>query len=149
MKKWAALITLLFLAGCSSPRWGGPELTGIEKVDLLILHNDARSTPLRMDIECDRAAQSHAEWMAEHDKMSHEQQFSYENRTVGDRLKKKWTAVGENIAVGQETPSEVVQDWLNSSGHRKNIKNSSFEHVGFGVSTSKNGLKYWCTVFSD
>ena len=36
-----------------------------------------------------------------------------------------WT-VGENIAAGQRTPQEVVNDWMNSPGHRANILNSSF-----------------------
>jgi uncharacterized protein YkwD len=42
-------------------------------------------------------------------------------------------AVGENIAVGQLTPKEVIQDWMNSPGHRKNILHSEFAEIGIGL----------------
>jgi len=146
MKKFF-IIFLLILAGCSSPKWGA-ELSGIEKVDLLTLHNSARTNPLQMHLECDIAAQAHAEWMASNQRMSHSQS-SGPNKNVSDRLKKQWTYVGENIAYGQNSPTEVTNDWLNSTGHRRNIKSSSFKYVGFGIAESKDGARYWCAVFSD
>ncbi|MDP6575992.1 MAG: CAP domain-containing protein [Candidatus Peribacteraceae bacterium] len=42
-------------------------------------------------------------------------------------------AVGENIAVGQLTPKEVMKDWMNSPGHRKNILHSEFAEIGIGL----------------
>ena len=38
--------------------------------------------------------------------------------------------VGENIAMGQRTPREVVDGWMNSPGHRANILSSSFAEIG-------------------
>lgn len=39
---------------------------------------------------------------------------------------------GENIALGQTTPEQVVEAWMNSEGHRENILNQSYTHIGVG-----------------
>ncbi len=54
----------------------------------------------------------------------------------------KYVAVGENIAKGQLTIQEVVDDWLNSEGHCRNIMNPNFMEVGI----SKQG-DYWVQEF--
>ena len=41
--------------------------------------------------------------------------------------------MGENIAIGQDTPTDVVNDWMRSEGHRKNILYSSYNSIGIGV----------------
>lgn len=51
---------------------------------------------------------------------------------------------GENIAKGQATPEAVVKAWMNSSGHRANILNSSFTHLGVGYVEDGN---YWTQMF--
>ncbi len=145
------IIVLITIVGCRrSNQWGGSvPLTGIDKVDLLLLHNSARNSELKMDLACDEAAQGHADWMAAHESMVHDRPWTNTDKSVGDRLKKQWHSVGENIAMGQETPTEVFNDWMNSSGHKANIKGKSYNHVGFGITKSKDGTSYWCTVFSD
>lgn len=55
-----------------------------------------------------------------------------------------YRTAGENIAKGQHTPQAVVTAWMNSSGHRANILNSSFTHIGVGY--VENG-KYWTQMF--
>ena len=52
--------------------------------------------------------------------------------TVADELDLDYHAMGENIASGQTTPAWVVNAWMNSDGHRANILNSSFTHLGAG-----------------
>ncbi len=42
-------------------------------------------------------------------------------------------AVGENIADGQRTAQEVMDDWMHSEGHKKNILSADFEEIGVGV----------------
>lgn len=54
---------------------------------------------------------------------------------------------GENIAYGQTSPSQVVNAWMNSSGHKANILNSSFKTIGIGC-FYYNGLYYWVQCFS-
>lgn len=40
---------------------------------------------------------------------------------------------GENTAGGPATPTEVVNAWMNSAGHRRNILASNFTHIGVAV----------------
>ncbi len=58
-----------------------------------------------------------------------------------------YTRSGENIAYGQSTPQQVVQAWMNSSGHRANILNESFTTIGVGYTVS-GGTAYWAQLFT-
>lgn len=51
---------------------------------------------------------------------------------------------GENIAMGQRTPEEVMECWMNSSGHKKNILSSNYTSVGVGYDAS---TKCWVQIF--
>ena len=55
-----------------------------------------------------------------------------------------YRTAGENIAKGQATPQAVVNAWMNSSGHRANILNSSFTHIGVGYVADG---RYWTQMF--
>lgn len=55
-----------------------------------------------------------------------------------------YKTAGENIAMGYKTPEAVVNGWMNSSGHRANILNSSFTRIGVGY--VPNG-HYWTQMF--
>ncbi|WP_243398269.1 CAP domain-containing protein [Deinococcus koreensis] len=58
-------------------------------------------------------------------------------------------AVAENIAAGQETPAEVVDGWLRSPGHCKNIM-SDFGLIGLSF-VNRPGTpygRYWTQVFA-
>jgi uncharacterized YkwD family protein len=55
-----------------------------------------------------------------------------------------YSTAGENIAQGQRTPEEVVQAWMNSEGHRRNILNGQFTHIGVGHETTGN---HWTQMF--
>ncbi|MET1179355.1 CAP domain-containing protein [Peribacillus simplex] len=76
--------------------------------------------------------------------------FDHNSPTYGspfDMMKQfgiSYTTAGENIAQGQQTPEEVVQAWMNSQGHRENIMNPSFTHIGVGYVESGN---YWTQQF--
>ena len=51
---------------------------------------------------------------------------------------------GENIARGYPTPQAVVNGWMNSSGHRANILNASYNQIGVGYVAQGN---YWTQMF--
>jgi len=53
---------------------------------------------------------------------------------------------GENIAVGFGDPALVVEGWMNSTGHRANILNSSYGCVGIAC-VYYNGNWYWAQSF--
>jgi uncharacterized protein YkwD len=60
----------------------------------------------------------------------------------------RYRAVGENLAAGQRTPAEVVDDWMNSTeGHRENILNPMWSDVGVGVRTGGEYGIYWVLEF--
>lgn len=79
--------------------------------------------------------------------------FDHTSPTYGspfDMMKQfniSYRTAGENIAKGQRTPAEVVNSWMNSSGHRANILNANFTDIGIGVAKSSNGTLYWTQMF--
>ena len=55
-----------------------------------------------------------------------------------------YRSAGENIAKGYSTPQAVVNGWMNSSGHRANILNANYTHIGVGYVASGT---YWTQMF--
>ena len=53
---------------------------------------------------------------------------------------------GENMASGQRTPVEVMNSWMHSSGHRKNILSEDYTQIGVGV-CKHSGTYYWVQNF--
>ena len=57
-------------------------------------------------------------------------------------------ACGENIAMGQKTPEQVVDAWMNSPGHRANILSWKYRYMGLGFCKTDQGMKYyWAQMF--
>ncbi|KXZ40264.1 spore coat assembly protein SafA/uncharacterized protein, YkwD family [Alkalithermobacter thermoalcaliphilus JW-YL-7 = DSM 7308] len=59
----------------------------------------------------------------------------------------KFSAAGENIAYGQRTAQQVVNAWMNSEGHRRNILSTNFTQIGVGYAVNKSGVPYWTQMF--
>ncbi len=60
-----------------------------------------------------------------------------------------YNRAGENIAWGQKTPAQVVNAWMNSSGHRANIMNPNFTRIGIGYLQNSAGTPYWVQLFAN
>jgi len=79
--------------------------------------------------------------------------FSHTSPTYGSPFKMmesygiKFTSAGENIAYGQRTPTEVMNGWMNSPGHRANILSPSYTQIGVGLAKTSNGVCYWTQMF--
>jgi uncharacterized YkwD family protein/spore coat assembly protein SafA len=79
--------------------------------------------------------------------------FSHTSPTYGSPFRMletfgvSFSAAGENIAMGQRTPSEVMNAWMGSTGHRNNILSPSFTEIGVGLAKSANGRYYWTQMF--
>jgi len=106
------------------------------------MHNIARKKDgialLTVNKGLNEAAQKHAEWMAKYDKVQHQNLKAF--------LGKPWRMVAENVAAYHISDEAVMRDWLKSKGHRDNILNPKFTHIGLG--TKKHGKKiYWCCLF--
>lgn len=79
--------------------------------------------------------------------------FDHTSPTYGspfDMMKQfgiSYRTAGENIAMGQTSPQQVMQGWMNSSGHRANILNSSFTQIGVGIAKNAKGQYIWTQQF--
>lgn len=75
--------------------------------------------------------------------------FDHQSPTLGspfDLMRAQgvnFNTAGENIAKGQRNPQEVMNAWMNSDGHRKNILSSSFTSIGVAY---YNGV--WVQAFT-
>ncbi len=110
----------------------------------------AGAAPLSANARLDLAAQRHAEDMLARNFFAH---ASPEGKTVRDRVQTAdygWRAVGENIAEGQFSVDEVMETWMNSPGHRKNILDPNFKELGVGLALGPSGGRHrivWAQAF--
>ena len=99
---------------------------------------------LKLDVELSKVARDKSK------DMQTKNYFSHTSPTYGspfDMMKAygiSYKSAGENIAMGQRSPEEVVQAWMNSQGHRENIMNPNFTHIGVGHVATGN---YWTQMF--
>ena len=122
-----------------------------EQVEVLNLVNKERKAnglkPLTLNKELSNVANIKSRDMIE------KGYFDHTSPTYGspfDMMKKfniSYNTAGENIAMGQKTPSEVMNSWMNSSGHRANILNSTYTELGVGIQKDSNGTIYWTQMF--
>ncbi|TFJ91343.1 CAP domain-containing protein [Lentibacillus salicampi] len=100
--------------------------------------------PLKVDTELSKVAREKSRDMAANN------YFSHDSPTYGspfDMMKQygiSYQTAGENIARGQRTPEQVVNGWMNSEGHRENIMNPNFTHIGVGYVEQGN---HWTQQF--
>jgi uncharacterized protein YkwD len=101
-------------------------------------------SPLLADI-----ARSQARAMVAHDEMSHD--FG-----PGGDLRDRATLagyhgpIGENVAAGQRTLEETLNDWMNSAGHRYTLLSDMWTGVGMAAFSGRPGSKYgiyWAADF--
>ena len=78
---------------------------------------------------------------------SHTRPDGSEFSTVYAEKNISFLKAGENIAYGQKTVKEVMEDWMNSEGHKANILNSQFTSIGIGHHVGQNGIHYWTQLF--
>jgi uncharacterized protein YkwD len=55
--------------------------------------------------------------------------------------------LGENVAFNYPDANSVMTAWMNSSGHRENILNSSYTEIGVGVAYDSQGEPYFTQDF--
>ena len=110
--------------------------SGTIEAQVLQLTNNERAKagcgPLRTNSALTEAAEAHAADMVDHHYFSHD---SLDGRNPFDRMRAAGFTGGsmaENIAVGYQTASAVVEGWMNSDGHRRNILNCTYTMIGIG-----------------
>ena len=103
--------------------------------------------PLEMDWELARVAESRSQDMHDENYFSHTSPIYGSWADMMESAGISYKAAGENIAKGQTTATQVVNDWMNSPGHRANIMNSNYTHIGIGHVKSSYFNTYWTQLF--
>lgn len=116
--------------------------------EVIRLVNEARAQnglkPLSANWELSRVARYKSQDMVDR------RYFSHTSPTYGTPFQMiksfglTYRTAGENIAYGQSSPQAVFNAWMNSSGHRANILNSSYTKIGVGYVPSGH---YWTQLF--
>jgi uncharacterized protein YkwD len=119
---------------------------------VLALVNDNRRRGGCGGLSVDRrlidAANEHAADMARRDYFAHE---SPNGEGAGERVKEagyRWKRYGENIARGADSAYEVVDGWMNSPSHRRNILDCRLHQMGIGLALDGDRTTYWVQDFA-
>lgn len=125
----------------------GTEISAFESkvIDLTNEHRRKNGLPnLQPDTALSNVAQKKS------NDMQAKNYFSHTSPTYGspfDMMRDfgvTYNTAGENIAMGQRSAEEVVNAWMNSEGHRKNILSPNYTHIGVGHTSQGN---YWTQMF--
>lgn len=131
-----------------------------EKEVLKLTNKERKSRglkPLEMDEFLSYSARYHAKDMAEDDYFDHN---SYDRGSDGNlnQVCETFDRIGafadfgymaENISAGRTIPKDVVDGWMKSPGHRKNILNKDFSKIGIGYYKTEDSEyhHYWVQNF--
>jgi uncharacterized YkwD family protein/spore coat assembly protein SafA len=130
-----------------------PDLSDIKALEnaVAVIVNQERArvglSPLRYNWQLARVARYKSEDMEAKNYFSHTSPTYGSPFTMMKNFGINYMSAGENIAMGQPTPSSVMTAWMNSSGHRANILNTSFTEIGVGVAKNQSGTIYWTQQF--
>ena len=119
--------------------------------DVIKLVNEERSKHglglLKVDETLTKAARLKSNDMQQNEYFDHESP-AYGGPTdmlkdiFGYEFNGYYLGAGENIASGQTTARQVVDDWLNSKAHKENILNPNYKYIGVGLKD-----KIWTQLF--
>nr|WP_289038921.1 CAP domain-containing protein [uncultured Allobacillus sp.] len=102
--------------------------------------------PLEFSVQVSEVARAKSHDMADSNYFDHQSPNYGSPFEMMQTFGVDYRAAGENIAMGQRSPEEVMNGWMNSEGHRKNIMHDQFTHLGVGY-VEKNGTTYWTQMF--
>jgi uncharacterized protein YkwD len=160
LKLWLSLVvavmalTMSIAVGSAvAAPWGAP---AAENAQLLELVNQVRAEhglgPLAYNQALGHAAQSYAETLAATNHWSH---TGPDGSTMQDRAAwagyTRWLFLAENLAAGYEDPATIVNQWMNSKGHRDSILAPEATEAGVGHAfgpRTRHG-HYWAMEFGN
>ncbi len=138
------LLFAAFLVVVSTPAFAG----SMEK-EILVLINKYRAKkklpPLIEKNIIENAAEQHSSNMAK-------RRVSFGHGGFDSRLDKLLKAIpganggAENVAYGARSAEQVVDMWIKSSGHRKNIL-GNYNYTGIGIAKGSDGTPYYTQIF--
>ncbi|MDQ4131105.1 MAG: CAP domain-containing protein [Actinomycetota bacterium] len=130
--------------GCPSARvLPSDSLRAAEEATLCLLNANRRKhrlAPLRPNTALHRAALRHSQDMVRRDFFSHVNPDGQDSAAriteTGYAIGAGGGATGENLAFGEESesaPAAIVDSWMHSPGHRRNILRPAFREIGIGI----------------
>ena len=148
MKRLVGLVVVFAMVSCGDSGPGGSACTDetLEVCQVYRLVNEERNAvgldPYDWNGDLGLAAQLHAEDMNDQGYFSHD---SLDGRDFVERIDDAGydgSARGENIARGQRSPEQVMESWMDSDGHRRNILAEGSNEIGVGFIDN-----HWVQVF--
>ena len=104
-------------------------------------------SPLTRDTILDYASYLHSKDMHDNNYFSHTGRNGSSPTTRASAVGYAY-GVGENIASGQISAFNVVEGWMNSTGHRANILDSTYDEFGTGYYADESD-SYWTQNFGN
>ncbi|ORY02085.1 PR-1-like protein [Basidiobolus meristosporus CBS 931.73] len=101
--------------------------------------------PLVLSSELNDVCYRHSIMQAQYNRMTHDR---YDHSPMDKAINEhglKWLQYGENVARGQQTEEVVMNVWMHSAPHRRNILNPTFTHMGAALAQPGN---YWTQGFA-
>lgn len=153
-KTYCILVCLALLVGIASCSKDDVLKDTVEKLEsfsiakeILQLVNIYRASIgkelLEMNTLATDLANEHTLYMIEQNDISHD---DFDKRSDRLFVEEKASRTGENVAYGQRSAEGVMEAWLNSTEHRKNIE-GDFTHIGIGVIKNNAGTYYFTQLF--
>lgn len=125
-------------------------VTGHKATTAMTLANQERRAAglpaLRTGAALHRAALGHSIDQARRNSMGH---TGSDGSNAGQRILRNggsYSTWAENVAAGYRSASSVINAWMNSPGHRKNILNPKMTRMNIAVAYAADGTKYWTMV---
>jgi uncharacterized YkwD family protein/spore coat assembly protein SafA len=103
--------------------------------------------PLQLDWQLSRVARYKSRDMRDTGYFGHKSPQYGSPFDMMKRFNVQYSSAGENIAVGQTSPEQVVKEWMNSPGHRKNLLNDTYTYIGAGYAKGGSYGTYWTQMF--
>lgn len=120
------------------------------RADMLRLINAERrkagAPPLCFNKKLLKAATVHSADQARRQALSHTGSDGSDAGVRLDRVGYKWNTWAENVAQGYDGVAAVMAGWMASPGHRRNLLNPAFRHIGLGIAAGGRG-PWWTQVF--
>ena len=135
----------LLLTGC-----GGGDYIGscdLNQAVMLDRMEALRGAPIQWSPVLAQAAQAHAQDLAAADVPSHTGSGGAQPADRATRAGWHSRYVGENLTAGQVDQAGAMASWEASSGHRANLVNRKFTHIGAACAESSNRV-YWVQVLA-
>jgi uncharacterized protein YkwD len=133
----ASLLLALPLAGCGSLSITGTPETATSLNGFRAAHGLSQ---LRTDGTLAALASEHSADMARRESLDHDG-FMMSRGPRGARA--------ENVAYGCKESACVIQQWVNSSGHRKNMLIPGLTRYGLASAVSPSGRTYWTLLVGE